>query len=92
MLVFSAALHHMHRRWTRHPGVWTHPDSHMQALALTPLSFLRPFGLLSYSVLTCLAGSPRARARVWQEKYMFFGQDVRPFMYCSMPGWPGLSM
>ena len=50
----------------------------MQALALTPLSFLRPFGLLCYSVLTCCAGSPRAKARVWQDKYMFFGQDVRP--------------
>ena len=73
------------------PRLLTQPELRMQALALTPLSFLRPFGLLCYSVLSGLAGSPRARARVWQEKYMFFGQDVRPFSTCSMPAWPVLS-
>lgn len=50
----------------------------MQALAAVPVGFLRLVGLVLFWLLSRIAATERAKARLWQHQTMKYGPIVRP--------------
>ena len=50
-----------------------------QALAAVPVGFLRIVGLVLYWLLTRVAATERAKARLWQRQTAKYGPTVRPY-------------
>lgn len=49
----------------------------LQALAATPVGFLRIVGLVLFWLLSRIAATERAKARLWQRQTMKYGPIVR---------------
>jgi hypothetical protein len=56
-----------------------------QALAATPIGFLRLVGVVLYWLLSRIAATERAKARLWQEQIMKYGPIVRPIPLGFVP-------
>ena len=54
----------------------------LQALTSIPVQFLRIFGVVLFWVLSLLAGTERAKARRWSNRWIKFGPDVRACCAC----------
>jgi hypothetical protein len=51
-----------------------------QALAAVPVGFLRIVGLVLYWLLTRIAATERAKARLWQRQVSKYGPIVSPLL------------
>ncbi|KAK9840790.1 hypothetical protein WJX81_004889 [Elliptochloris bilobata] len=48
----------------------------LNALAITPISFLNPVALVLFWVMSFFAATERAKARLWQNQFMLYGSKV----------------
>jgi len=55
-------------------------DLSVQALAAVPIGFLRIVGLVLFWLLSRIAATERAKARLWQNQTMKYGPIVSPLL------------
>ena len=64
------------------------PPLPVQALAAVPVGFLRIVGLVLYWLLTRIAATERAKARLWQRQVSKYGPIVSALPLCCLSGRP----